>query len=210
MGITKKEKVISIIETLEKLFPNSKIALNYKTPWELFVAVVLSAQTTDKKVNEITPALFAKYKTPKDFSKIRQEELERYIRSIGLYRAKARNIIQTAKIINQKYKGILPDSMKILISLPGVGRKTANVLLGNIYGVHEGIAVDTHVKRLAYLFGLTDSQNPEVIEKELMQIVPKKYWGIITYLLIDYGRKYCTAYCKHNDCSLRGYIEKSR
>lgn len=206
MAITKEEKVRIILRELKKLFPNTKIALNYKTPWELFVAVVLSAQTTDKKVNEVTPALFAKYKTLADFSKIKQEDLEKHIRSIGLYKAKAKNIIAAARTIGDKYHGQIPKSMEELIKLPGVGRKTANVLLGNIYGKTEGIAVDTHVKRLSKLFGLTESANPEVIEKDLMKIIPRKDWEKATYLFIDYGRKYCTAFCKHENCPLREFI----
>lgn len=206
MAPTKEEKVLLIIKELEKLFPSSKIALNYENPWELLVAVVLSAQTTDKKVNEVTPMLFARYNTPQDFSKLSQDDLEKYIRSIGLYRAKAKNIIATAKIVTEKHNGKIPDSMKDLISLPGVGRKTANVLLGNLYNQNEGIAVDTHVKRLAKLFGLTESTNPEIIEKDLMKIVPREDWGKITYLLIDYGRKYCTAFCKHTNCPLKNFI----
>jgi len=206
----KKEKAKKIIKILVKLFPKPKIALNYNTPFQLLVAVVLSAQTTDKRVNEITPKLFKKYKYSKDYSKMENTELENYIRSIGLFRAKAKNIISTAKKIDQGYDGSIPNSIEELIKLPGVGRKTANVILYNLYGKSGGIAVDTHVRRLANLFGLTNSQNPDVIEKDLMEIIPKNNWGNITYLLIDYGRQYCPARCKHIDCPLRDYIEKSR
>ena len=207
-GMTKEEKVKQIISRLEKLFPGSKIALNYSSPWELFVAVVLSAQTTDKQVNVVTHDLFAKYKTLEDYVNTPLEEFQNDIKRIGLFRGKGKSIKLTADIVYKSYSGKLPDSMEKLLELPGVGRKTANVLLGNIYGKSEGIAVDTHVKRLAKLFGLTDETDPNKIERDLMEITPKKDWFMITYLLIDYGRKYCTARCKHVNCPLKNYITK--
>ncbi len=202
----RRKKVQKIIAELKKLFPKTKIALNYFTPIELFVAVVLSAQTTDKQVNLVTKDLFKKYREIDDYIKTPLSEFEQDVKRIGLYRGKAKNIKSALEIIEKQYQGRLPDSMEELIKLPGVGRKTANVLLHNIYGKQEGIAVDTHVKRLSQLFGLSKSDNPDKIERDLMEIVPKQDWGKITYLLIDYGRKYCTAFCKHIGCPLKNFI----
>lgn len=203
-----EEKTLNIIKDLEKLFPSPKIALNYDNPIELLIAVVLSAQTTDKQVNVVTTDLFKKYKSLNDYLKIPLPEFEQDIKRIGLYKGKAKNIKAALEVISKKYNGKIPDNMAELIKLPGVGRKTANVLLYNIYGKTEGIAVDTHVRRLAQLFGLSNSDNPDKIEEDLMKIVPKEKWGEITYLLIDYGRAYCPARCKHTDCPLRKYIAK--
>lgn len=169
-----KDKAAEIVRQLKKLFPQTKTALEYETPFQLLVAVILSAQTTDKKVNEVTPKLFEKFKTAQDFVKLSQSQLEFYIKSIGLYRGKAKNIIAAALIISERYNGKLPRTMSEMTGLPGVGRKTANVVLGIIYNLTEGIAVDTHVKRLAQLFGLSKSLNPDIIERDLMVILPKK------------------------------------
>lgn len=202
----KQEKAKRIIVELRKLFPKTKIALNYSNPIELFVAVVLSAQTTDKQVNVVTDDLFKKYRTINDFVKTPLSEFEQDVKRIGLYKSKAKNIKASLEIINKEYNGKIPDSMEKLVELPGVGRKTANVLLYNVYKKNEGIAVDTHVKRLNQLFGLSKQTDPNKIEKDLMEIVPKKEWGEITYLLIDYGRKYCPARCKHTNCPLREFL----
>ncbi len=205
-SVTKEKKVKNIITELKKLFPRTKIALNYSNPWELFVAVVLSAQTTDKQVNIVTADLFKKYRTLNDYVKTPLEEFQNDIKRIGLYKGKGKNIKASAEILNKDYAGRLPDSMEELVKLPGVGRKTANILLSNIYGKSEGIAVDTHVKRLSKLFGLSNNDNPNKIEKDLVEIVPKSEWGDFTYRMIDYGRAYCTARCKHTDCPLREFI----
>ena len=204
----RKDKAVRIVRELKKLFPTTKTALEYKTPFQLLVAVILSAQTTDKKVNEVTPKLFAKFETAFDFAKLSQNELESYIKSIGLYRGKAKNIIEAAKEISKKYNGELPRSMSEMIALPGVGRKTASVVLGIIYGIVEGIAVDTHVRRLSQLFGLSKSSNPDIIERDLMAILPKSEWQEFTFRMIDYGRAYCSASCKHTNCPLRKFINK--
>lgn len=206
--MTPKAKAAKIVSELKKLFPQTKTALEYKTPFQLLVAVILSAQTTDKKVNEVTPNLFSKYKTAEDFSKLSQGELESYIKSIGLYRGKAKNIISAAKIISRDYNGEIPRSMHEMVALPGVGRKTANVVLGIVYGVVEGIAVDTHVRRLSQLFGLSKSSNPDIIERDLIAILPKSEWQEFTYRMIDYGRAYCPASCRHTSCPLREFIYK--
>ncbi len=206
----RKTRAAEIIKTLKRLFPNTKIALRYKTPWELFVAVVLSAQCTDKKVNEVTEKLFSakgaapavgqgsasggkKYKTVDDFAKADLKALEQIIRPTGFYHNKAKNIIAAAKVLKEKFGGKLPRTMAETLTLPGVGRKSANVILGNAYGVIEGIAVDTHVRRLSKKLGLTNHDDPVKIERDLMEIVPKKDWFNFTYLMIDYGRKYCPA-----------------
>ena len=170
------------------------------------MAVVLSAQTTDKQVNIVTEDLFKKYKSIRDYIKTPLLEFENDIKKIGLYRAKAKNIKAALDIIHNDYKDKIPDSMENLVKLPGIGRKTANVLLYVLYDKSEGIAVDTHVRRLAQLFGLSNSNNPDKIEKDLMEIIPKKEWGEITYLLIDYGRKYCPARCKHANCPLKSFV----
>lgn len=186
-------KVLKIIKALKKLFPSTKIALNYKNHWELFVAVVLSAQCTDKKVNEVTEKLFKKYRKLDDYVKAKQKDFEKDIHSTGFYRNKAKNILAAAKVLKEKFGGKMPKTMAEMTTLPGIGRKSANVILGNAYGVVEGIAVDTHVWRLSKKLGLTDNDDPVKIEQDLMKIVPKKEWFNFTYLLIDYGRKYCQA-----------------
>ncbi|MDP3901672.1 MAG: endonuclease III [bacterium] len=201
-----KQRTAQIVTVLKELFPRAKIALDYSNNWELFVAVVLSAQCTDKKVNEVTAKLFRKYRILKDYIKAKPKEFEQDIRSTGFYRNKAKNILAAAEIIKKKYHGQLPKTMVEMLELPGVARKTANVVLGNAYSVVEGIAVDTHVIRLAYKLGLTKHTDPNKIEKDLMAILPKKEWFGFTYRLIDYGRKYCPA--RHNDhtkCPLKKY-----
>ncbi|HEY4475500.1 MAG TPA: endonuclease III [Candidatus Paceibacterota bacterium] len=203
-------KARKIVHELKRLSPKTKIALHYSNPWELLVAVVLSAQTTDKKVNEVTAKLFSakggKYRTFEDYLKADLKDFQNDIKQIGLYRGKAKNILATAKILKEKYRGKIPRTMEELVELPGVGRKTANIILGNAYGIVEGIAVDTHVRRLSKLFGLTKHDDPVKIEKDLMMLLPKKEWFKFTYRMIDYGRKYCTARCKHENCPLRKFI----
>lgn len=206
--MTKKEKAEKIVGELRRLFPKTKTALNYNSDFNLLVAVMLSAQTTDKKVNEVSPTLFRDYRISSDYLKLSPDKLEKYINKIGLYRSKTKNILKTAKIIHEKYDGKLPDSMNELVELPGVGRKTANIVLSVIFGKDEGIAVDTHVKRLSHLFGLSKESNPDKIEKDLVKILPKKEWSEFTLRMIDYGRKYCKASCKHENCPLKDYIVK--
>lgn len=188
-----KQRVKHIIKILKKLFPHAKIALKYSNNWELLVAVVLSAQCTDVMVNKVTEKLFKKYKTLDDYVHADIHEFEQDIKSTGFYKNKAKNILAAANIIKKKYHGAIPNTMADLTSLPGVGRKTANVILGNAFGIVEGIAVDTHVRRLSKLLGLTSHDDPEKIEQDLMKIIPKEEWFNITYLLIEYGRKYCSA-----------------
>ncbi len=194
----RKERVKKIIYKLKRLFPEPKIALNYSNNWELLVAVILSAQCTDKKVNEVTEKLFRKYKKLDDYLKVNLKEFETDIHSTGFYRNKAKNILATAKILKEKHKGRVPKIMEDMLALPGVARKTANVVLGEAYGIVEGIAVDTHVKRLTRLLKLTDETDPNKIEKDLMEILSKKEWKDFTIRMIEYGRKYCPALPKHD------------
>ena len=198
-----KKRWQKISRTLRKLFPHAHIALTFSNHWELLVAVELSAQCTDKKVNEVTPALFKKYPKLHDYIKANPREFEKDIRQCGFYRAKTKNILAAAKMVEQKYKGKLPRTMAEMVTIPGVGRKSANVILGNAYGVVEGIAVDTHVKRLSRVLGLSNEKTPEKIEQDLMRIIPKKDWFRATYEIIEYGRKYCIARPhKHELCPL--------
>ncbi len=189
----RKEAATSIVDKLKRLFPKAGMMLRYSNTWELLVAVMLSAQCTDKMVNEVTPELFSRYRTIGDYASADVEEMERLVYSTGFYRSKASRIIAAANTVIDEFHGTIPDTMEAMLRIPGVARKTANVVLGNAYGVVQGIAVDTHVKRLTRLFGLTDESDPIRIERDLMEIVPKKDWFRFTYLLIEYGRTYCPA-----------------
>lgn len=191
--MTKEEKVKLILERLYKVYPHPKTALNFETPWQLLVATILSAQATDKVVNTVTPELFKKYKTIKDFANTSYNELDSMIKKVNFHGNKAKSIIGAAKMIEEKFGGIVPDNMEDLDSLPGVARKTANVVLGNAYHKAEGIAVDTHVMRLATKLGLTTNKDPEKVEQDLMKIVPKENWIDFSHLLINHGRDICTA-----------------
>jgi len=182
-----------IARVLKKLDPDPKVVLTFSNNWELLVAVQLSAQCTDKKVNQVTPVLFKKYRKLDDYVNADSREFEKAIHPCGFYRAKTKNILAAAKVVKTKFRGSLPKTMEEMVAIPGVGRKSANVILGNAYGVVEGIAVDTHVKRLARVLGLSREKTPEKIEKDLMAIIPQKDWFIATYLIIDYGRAYCVA-----------------
>ncbi len=207
--MNQKQKALEILKVLKKLFPNPKTILNYTTPFELLVAVILSARNTDKKVNEVTKKLFAKYKTIKDYANVNSEELGKNLDKLGLFRQKSKFIKNTATIIIDKHNGQIPKTMEELIELPGVGRKTANIILGNVYKIYEGIAVDTHVTRLSKLFGLTKNTDPNKIEKDLMELLPKEEWFDFTNRMIAYGRQYCPAHCKHIDCPLKNYIKNN-
>lgn len=186
-------RIKEIINRLKKSYPNAKIALNFSNNWELLVAVILSAQCTDKKVNEVTARLFKKYRTLKDYLKAKSKEFEKMIRPTGFYRAKAKSILESAKILKEKFGGKVPRTMEEMLTLRGVARKTANVVLGNAYGVVEGIAVDTHVRRLSQRLGFSKHNDPNKIEQDLMRLFPKKDWFKLTYLLINHGRAICTA-----------------
>ncbi len=186
-------RVKKIIKLLRKEYPSARTALHYRTPLELLIATILAAQCTDERVNKVTPGLFKKYPAVEDFARAKQEELEKEIRSTGFFRNKARNIIALSAKLVEEYGGKVPDSMAELIKLPGVARKTANIVLASAYKKAEGIAVDTHVKRLASRLGLSQEMQPEKIEKDLMAIVPRADWLDFNFLLVDHGRKICQA-----------------
>lgn len=187
------ERAAEIVHILKRLFPRAKMALHYRTPWECMVAVQLSAQCTDKKVNEVTKALFKKYRKLDDYVRAKPRAFERDIFQTGFYRNKTKNILATANMVKTKFGGKLPRTMAEMLTLPGVARKTANVVLGNVYGVVEGIAVDTHVFRLARQWGLSAGKNATEVERDLMKLFPKKEWPALTYRIIEYGRKYSPA-----------------
>lgn len=199
----KKQRVRKILRRLKKVYPDARCALYFKTPWELLVATVLSAQCTDKLVNQVTPALFKKHPTMRAFSAADPVEVEKAVRSTGFYRNKTRNILGAAKAILEKFGGKVPARMEDLVTIPGVGRKTANVILGNAFGV-PGIPVDTHMIRINRLLGLTRHADPVKIEFDLMGLIPKKEWTLYSHLIIHHGRARCFARrpdCEH--CEIR-------
>lgn len=199
----KRKRALAISKELKKLFPKVKSALNYSNNFELLAAVIMSAQCTDKMVNKVSEKLFKKYKTTKDFAKANIKVFEQDIKSTGFYRNKARNIISCASIILKKYDGRIPDSMDELLKLPGIARKSANIILFLSYKKITGIAVDTHVKRLSKVLGLSKNTDPVKIEQDLMQLLPKEEWMNFSFRLVDYGRKYCSAKRHdHENCPL--------
>src|SRR5919108_1744434 len=191
--MTAGERVAKLIKVWPKVYPNAHTELNFETPLELFIATILSAQCTDKRVNMVTPALFKKYRTAKDYARAPQAELENAIKSTGFYRNKTKSIRAATSTIAEKFDGKVPASMEELRELPGVGRKTANVVLGNAFGKNQGIVVDTHVARLSKRLGLTTEDDPAKIESALMKLFPRKRWTILAHLLIDHGRRVCVA-----------------
>lgn len=188
-----KPRMLKVIELLEKQYPTAKTALHYATPIEMLIATMLSAQTTDETVNKVTQTLFKKYHTPEDYLKVDIKELEQDIRSTGFYHNKARNLKNCCQMLIEKYNSQVPKTMEELVELPGVARKTANIVLYNSFGIVDGIAVDTHVRRLSQRLGLSENENPEKIEQDLMQITPKEKWMKVTDLLIFHGRQICIA-----------------
>ncbi len=192
----KKERIARVKrmnQVLRELYPEATIALNFSSPWELLVAVQLSAQCTDARVNMVTEKLFKKYPKVGDYARATQEVFERDIFSCGFYRNKARNIIAAAKLIEKEYGGEIPNSMEDLLKVPGVARKTANVVISNLFERADGIAVDTHVRRFAIRFDLSDFKDPVRIERDLMEIMPKEEWWGFNHRLVHYGRDYCPA-----------------
>lgn len=189
----RKQRAATLVTKLKSLFPKATMALKYSNNWELLIAVMLSAQCTDKMVNKVTEKLFKKYKTLNEYVFADIREFEQDIRSTGFYKMKAKNVLAAARVVHDTFGGEIPKTIEEMITIPGVGRKTANVVLGNAYGIVEGIAVDTHVKRFALRFDLTDSTTPERIEQDLMKILPKKDWFNFTYLAIEYGRNIAPA-----------------
>lgn len=189
--MTKKEKLKYVINILEKRYGNPKTELNYETEFQLMVAVILSAQCTDKRVNIVTKELFKVVKEAVDIENMDINTLEKYIMSTGFYHNKAKNIKENAKILINNYNSVLPHNMDDLLKLPGVGRKTANVLLHELWGISTGIVVDTHVIRIVNLLGIVNTRNPLIIERELMKLVPKEYYRKITHYFILHGREKC-------------------
>ncbi len=206
----RKKRTAKITASLKKLYPDAKTALRHSNPLQLLVATILSAQCTDVRVNIVTKELFRKYKTARDFAKASQEVLQDEIRTTGFFRNKAKNVIATAKKLIADFAGKVPDNMEDLLSLPGVARKTANVVLGNAFGKNEGVVVDTHVRRLSGRLGLSKQKDPVKIEKNLMELVPRKDWTVFSHLLIFHGRSVCTARkADCNECSISRFCPSS-
>ena len=197
--MTARERVKQLIKAFPEVYPGAHCELDFKNPLQLLIATILSAQCTDKRVNMVTPALFKKYRTAADYAKAAPAELENAIKSTGFFRNKAKSIRAATLTIIEKFNGRVPETMDELRELPGVGRKTANVVLGNAFGKYEGIVVDTHVVRLSYRLGLTKQTDPEKIERDLMKLVPREHWTNWSHWLIWHGRRRC--YARKPDCA---------
>jgi endonuclease-3 len=193
MNKTERQRIDKVIEVLNATYRDAHVALKFTDPFQLLVAVILSAQCTDVRVNQVTPVLFKRFPGPDETAKASQEEIEEIIRSTGFFRNKAKSIRGTARLIVENYGGKVPDTMEEMLKLPGVARKTGNIVLYNAHGVVAGIAVDTHVKRLSKRLGFTTEDNPDKIEQDLMALVPRKQWGGFSYVLIEHGRAICQA-----------------
>jgi endonuclease-3 len=201
----RKARVAEILAGLDRMYPNATCALNHSSPWELLVATILSAQCTDKRVNEVTPGLFAKYPTPQDFAAVRPEVLAQDIRSTGFFNNKAKSIVGAAKRVVAEFGGQVPRTMDEMLSIPGAARKTANVVLGTAYGIASGVVVDTHVQRIAGRLDLTRHTEPVKIEQDLMKIIPKEKWILFSHQVILHGRALCVARKpKCAECQLNG------
>ena len=189
----RKQRVAKILEGLDQLYPNVTCALTHRSPWELLVATILSAQCTDKRVNEVTPGLFAKYPTIADFANVSQEELANDIRSTGFFNNKAKSVIGAANRIQNEFGGEVPANIDDLLTVPGAARKTANVVLGTAFGIASGVVVDTHVHRLSQRLDLSKNDDPVKIEQDLMKIIPKERWILFSHQMIHHGRTVCVA-----------------
>ena len=203
-----KTKALEILKILKETYPDATCSLDFTNAFEIVVAVMLSAQCTDERVNKTTPNLFKRCKTIKDYTEISLDDLEKIIKPCGLYKNKAKNIKMCANDIIKNYKGIVPSTMKKLLSLPGIGRKSANVILLEAFGITEGIAVDTHVKRISNKIGLSLEKDPEKIEQDLIQLYQKKYYKDINHIFVWHGRKTCIAkkpLCEK--CTIKRYCE---
>ncbi len=188
-----RERLLKIVEILKQTYPEAKIALKFSNPLELLVATILSAQCTDERVNQVTASLFKKYRTAKDYAEADLEELAEDIRPTGFFQQKAKYLKEAARLIVDKFGGEVPRTMEEMLELPGVARKTANIVLANAYGIVEGIPVDTHVRRLAQRLGFTKQKDPNKIEKDLMAILPREDWAVMPYVFQAHGRKVCKA-----------------
>ena len=189
----RKKRTREIIRRLKRAYPGAKCSLNHSNPFELLVATILSAQCTDERVNMVTENLFRKYRTPEDYLRVSPRELEKDIQSTGFFRNKTKSIQGTSKVLSEKYHGEVPRTMEELLELPGVARKTANVVLGNAFEIKSGVVVDTHVTRLSHRLDLTQQNTAEKIEQDLIPLVPKKDWVVFPHLIIYHGRKICKA-----------------
>lgn len=189
----RKEQAKKVQEGLQKRYPKPETHLHHENPWQLLVATVLSAQCTDARVNMVTPVLFGKWKDTFALAAADLKDVEEVIKSTGFYHNKAKNIIAAAKLLSEKYEGNVPKTMEELVQVPGVARKTANVVLYTAYGINVGLAVDTHVKRIAHRLGLTNSQDPVQVEKDLMEVFPQEEWGNVNHRLVWFGRHVCDA-----------------
>jgi endonuclease III len=189
----RRQRVHNILEILDRMFPNVTCALHHSDPWQLLVATILSAQCTDKRVNEVTPGLFKKYPTVRDFASVNQAELANDIRSTGFFNNKSKSIIGAAKKVLSNFKGQVPRTIEEMLTIPGAARKTANVVLGTAYGIPSGVVVDTHVQRIAGRLDLTRETDPVKIEKDLMQIIPQEKWILFSHQIIHHGRNLCVA-----------------
>ena len=204
----KKEDIIKIIENLKRTYPDATCSLDFKTPFELGIAVMLSAQCTDERVNKITPLLFAKYRNPEDYINTSLEEIEEIIKPCGFYKNKAKNVLGYAKMIVEKYNGKMPENKEELIKQQGIRRKSANVIMLEAFNNTEGIEVDTHAKRIANRIGLSKEKEPLKIEQDLIKIIPKKYFKDVNHLLVWHGRNICNArkpQCEK--CRIKNYCE---
>jgi endonuclease III len=205
-----KERVGQIIRVLKKTYPQATCALIHANPFELLIATILSAQCTDERVNIVTANLFRKYRKPEDYVAVPREEIEQDINSVTFFRNKAKSIQEASRLLIEKYKGQIPETLEDLVELPGVGRKTANVVLGTAFGIPTGVVVDTHVARLSQRLGLTENKQPEKIEADLIELLPKKEWIDFSHRLIWHGRKVCQArkpMCEK--CSLEKFCPSS-
>jgi endonuclease-3 len=189
----KQKRTLEIVQRLHREYPDAKCSLNYRNPYELLVATILSAQCTDERVNQVTPALFDRFPKPDDLAGARPEELEEMIKSTGFFRNKTKSLLGMSNAVVDRHNGAVPDEMDKLVDLPGVGRKTANVVLGNAFGKAEGVVVDTHVTRLSQRLGLTKESDAVKIELDLMALVPREEWTVVSHLFIDHGRAVCKA-----------------
>lgn len=203
-----KKDAIIIIETLKEMYPEAKCSLDFSTPFQMLVSVVLSAQCTDERVNKTTPSIFSKYSTPQDFADMDIELLEELIHPCGFYKTKAKNLKRTAQILVEKYDGIVPNNMEDLMSLPGVGRKSANVIMLEAFDLPQGIAVDTHCKRIANRLGFSSESDPAKIEQDLLKVIPKEYYKDVNHIFIWHGRNVCTSQKpKCDSCKLQQYCK---
>ncbi len=187
------ERAAEIYDRLAEHYPDAKCALDFRTPYQLLVATILSAQCTDKRVNMVTPALFKRYRTPAAMADAIPEELEEMIKSTGFYRNKTKSLLGMSRALVERHRGRVPDQLDALVKLPGVGRKTANVVLGNAFDLNEGVVVDTHVARLSQRLGFTRETDPVKIERDLMRLFPSERWTMLAHLLIEHGRRTCVA-----------------